>query len=42
MIFHPDTKDRDHGLLDAFVDAGGTCVDTPCCHPGPLTPDWFT
>ena len=28
MIFHPDTRERDHGLLDAFVDAGGACVDT--------------
>ncbi len=28
MIFHPDTRDRDHGLLDAFVEAGGTYVDT--------------
>lgn len=28
MIFHPDTQERDHGLLDAFVDAGGTYVDT--------------
>ena len=28
MIFHPDTQARDHALLDAFVDAGGTYVDT--------------
>ena len=28
MIFHPDTQERDHGLLDAFVDTGGTYVDT--------------
>ncbi|MEM7445886.1 MAG: aldo/keto reductase [Pseudomonadota bacterium] len=28
MIFHPDTADRDHGLLDAFVDGGGTFIDT--------------
>ena len=28
MIFHPDTQERDHGLLDAFVDAGGAYVDT--------------
>lgn len=28
MIFHPDTKDRDFGLLDAFIQNGGTYVDT--------------
>ena len=28
MIFHPDTKDRDFGLLDSFVENGGTYVDT--------------
>ena len=28
MIFHPDTKGRDFSLLDAFVDNGGTYVDT--------------
>lgn len=28
MIFHPDTQTRDHGLLDAFVDSGGTYIDT--------------
>ena len=28
MIFHPDTQERDHALLDAFVEAGGTYVDT--------------
>lgn len=28
MIFHPDTASRDHALLDAFVEHGGTYVDT--------------
>ncbi|MCP4380728.1 MAG: aldo/keto reductase [Hyphomicrobiales bacterium] len=28
MIFHPDTQARDFSLLDAFVDGGGTYVDT--------------
>ncbi|MEX3006982.1 aldo/keto reductase [Hoeflea sp. TYP-13] len=28
MIFHPDTQVRDFGLLDAFVEHGGTYVDT--------------
>lgn len=28
MIFHPDTKARDFALLDAFVAAGGTYIDT--------------
>jgi len=28
MIFHPDTAARDAGLLDAFVDGGGTFIDT--------------
>ncbi len=28
MIFHPDTMARDHDLLDAFVENGGTYVDT--------------
>ena len=28
MIFHPDTKERDFSLLDAFVASGGTYVDT--------------
>lgn len=28
MIFHPDTKQRDFELLDAFVENGGTYVDT--------------
>jgi len=28
MIFHPDTQDRDNGLLDAFVEGGGTFIDT--------------
>ncbi|WP_136659743.1 aldo/keto reductase [Nitratireductor sp. XY-223] len=28
MIFHPDTRERDFGLLDAFVEHGGTYVDT--------------
>lgn len=28
MIFHPDTQERDAGLLDAFVDGGGTYIDT--------------
>lgn len=28
MIFHPDTENRDHKLLDAFVENGGTYVDT--------------
>ena len=28
MIFHPDTRERDHALLDAFVEAGGTYIDT--------------
>ena len=28
MIFHPDTKERDFSLLDAYIEAGGTYVDT--------------
>jgi aryl-alcohol dehydrogenase-like predicted oxidoreductase len=28
MIFHPDTQARDNGLLDAFVQGGGTYIDT--------------
>ena len=28
MIFHPDTQERDSGLLDAFVEGGGTYIDT--------------
>ena len=28
MIFHPDTRERDFSLLDAFVANGGTYVDT--------------
>ena len=28
MIFHPDTQTRDFSLLDAFVEHGGTYVDT--------------
>ena len=28
MIFHPDTEQRDHDLLDAFVANGGTYIDT--------------
>lgn len=28
MIFHPDTTERDHALLDAFVEHGGTYIDT--------------
>ncbi len=28
MIFHPDTAKRDFALLDAFVESGGTYVDT--------------
>lgn len=28
MIFHPDTRARDFALLDAFVENGGTYVDT--------------
>lgn len=28
MIFHPDTRERDFALLDAFVDGGGTYIDT--------------
>lgn len=28
MIFHPDTADRDFALLDAFVENGGTYIDT--------------
>ncbi|WP_396640929.1 aldo/keto reductase [Microbacterium sp.] len=28
MIFHTDTQDRDFALLDAFVDGGGTYIDT--------------
>lgn len=28
MIFHPDTKERDFTLLDAFIENGGTYVDT--------------
>ena len=28
MIFHPDTAARDHAILDAFVEHGGSFVDT--------------
>ena len=28
MIFHPDSKDRDFKILDAFIDNGGTFLDT--------------
>ncbi|MCV0424961.1 MAG: aldo/keto reductase [Roseibium sp.] len=28
MIFHPDTAERDFALLDAFVEHGGTYIDT--------------
>lgn len=28
MIFHPDTRERDFSLLNAFVENGGTYVDT--------------
>lgn len=28
MIFHPSTQVRDFGLLDAFVECGGTYIDT--------------
>ncbi len=28
MIFHPDTQERDSGLLDAYVEGGGTYIDT--------------
>ncbi len=28
MIFHPDTQERDNSLLDAFVEGGGTYIDT--------------
>lgn len=28
MIFHPDTQERDSSLLDAFVEDGGTYIDT--------------
>lgn len=28
MIFHPDSKSRDFSLLDAYINAGGTYVDT--------------
>ncbi len=28
MIFHPDTKARDFAILDAFVESGGTYIDT--------------
>lgn len=28
MIFHPDTRARDFSLLDAFVENGGTYIDT--------------
>jgi len=28
MIFHPDTRDRDFALLDAYTAAGGTYIDT--------------
>ena len=28
MIFHPDSKARDFEILDAFVAAGGTYIDT--------------
>jgi aryl-alcohol dehydrogenase-like predicted oxidoreductase len=28
MIFHPDTTERDHSILSAFVENGGTYVDT--------------
>lgn len=27
MIFHPDSQDRDHALLDEFVAQGGTYID---------------
>ena len=29
MIFHPDTQNRDHGPLDAFVDAGAPASILP-------------
>ncbi len=28
MIFHPDTQERDFSLLDAYVENGGTYIDT--------------
>ena len=28
MIFHPDTRDRDFALLDAYTESGGTYIDT--------------
>lgn len=28
MVFHPKTRERDCGLLDAFVELGGTYIDT--------------
>jgi len=28
MIFHPDTRERDFALLDAYTAAGGTYIDT--------------
>ncbi len=28
MIFHPDTQERDFSLLDAFIEHGGTYIDT--------------
>lgn len=28
MIFHPDTRERDFALLDGYVAAGGTYIDT--------------
>ena len=28
MIFHPDSKDRDFSILNAFIDQGGTFIDT--------------
>lgn len=28
MVFHPETRSRDHEMLDAFVEHGGTYVDT--------------
>lgn len=28
MIFHPDSRDRDFALLDGYVAAGGTYIDT--------------
>ena len=28
MIFHPNSQQRDFNLLDAFVERGGTYVDT--------------